>query len=224
MTNLERGFMFFAGTVAAAGVLLQADLTCRICFAQGAGLGTALLKAASDFTFLTNLLVAVSYFIAALGPHSAPGRFLVRPSVRTGLFLYIGLAALFYVLFLSPRWDPRGWQMVANVLLHYVTPALYLLFWLLFVPGSLLPWRLAGQWLFYPAVYLGFVLARGSWTQDYPDLLRMANAPDGLLSWGLIVAGLGAFLAGGLCLIQLCRVRAQRAERAAEAARQRAGA
>lgn len=221
MPLLERRFMLVAGLLAVAGVLLQADLTFSYYLAKGWSFGAALLKFVSYFTILTNTLVAVTYLSGAIGPRSALGRFFARPSVRTGVFLYTGLAGLLYAVLLSQMWNPRGWQLVADVLMHYVTPALYLLFWLLFVPGSLLPWRLAFQWLLYPAGYLAFILARGFFTHDYPYPFMNAHRLGWLPSLGNVSTGCFVFIAGGLFLIQLCRVRAQRATRAAEAAHAR---
>jgi hypothetical protein len=53
-------------------------------------------------------------------------------------------------------------------LLHYVTPALFLLDWLLFVPKGRVPWRTIFSALVFPLVYIGWTLLHGAQTGWYP--------------------------------------------------------
>ena len=73
-----------------------------------------------------------------------------------------------YNLVLRFLWDPQGWQLVADELLHTVIPLLFLLYWFLFVKRRNLYWKDAFLWLIYPFVYLLYVFFRGAITGLYP--------------------------------------------------------
>jgi hypothetical protein len=71
----------------------------------------------------------------ALAPRSAPGRVLMRPGVATAVALYIGVTGLVYFFVLRHLGGPEG-QQYCRPTLHYATPVLYLIFWLLAVMES----------------------------------------------------------------------------------------
>jgi hypothetical protein len=94
----------------------------------------------SYFTILSNILVALALSATAYG---ATRSALVWPSVQTGIALYIAVTLVTYVLVLRnvcgdlvadgvtelPAYcDPSTWAIVADRLLHYVMPVVYLLF------------------------------------------------------------------------------------------------
>lgn len=118
----------------------------------------------SYFTILTNIVAAVAMTASVL----APGSFFDRPSVRTAIATYIIVVGVVYHLILRDLWNPQGWQWIADVSLHYVTPVLFALDWLLFVPKRGVAWTTALDALVYPLVYMGWTLWHGSWSGFYP--------------------------------------------------------
>ena len=76
-----------------------------------------------------------------LAPRSALGRFCGEPAVRTAVALYIAVTGGVYVLVLRHLWAPQGLQWLADTLLHYVTPVLFVIDWLALSPARTLPWR-----------------------------------------------------------------------------------
>jgi hypothetical protein len=118
----------------------------------------------SYFTILTNILVATALTASVLKPNS----FFDRPSVRTAITAYIIVVAVTYHLLLRDLWDPQGWQWLADITLHYVTPIQFVLDWLLFVPKREIPWKTALIALAYPLVYMAWTLWHGSWNGFYP--------------------------------------------------------
>lgn len=171
----------------------------------GLSLAVVVMKLLSYFTILANLLVLGSYAFTLVVPDSRLGNSFGRPSVSTGLLLYIALVSSLYTILLARIWHPPGWQGVANVILHYATPLLYLAYWLLFVPKETLPWRLALIWLAFPAGYLIWVLGRGAILGDYPYFF-MNPASLGYSRLLLYALGLtGVFYACGLGLIAWTR-------------------
>jgi hypothetical protein len=128
----------------------------------------ALITYLSFFTILTNLLVALVFTAIAIGPAQTRLQFFLSPSVQAATAVYITIVGIVYQLLLRQIWNPQGAQWVADVLLHTIIPAGYVLFWLLFAPRAGLRWKDAVNWLVYPAVYLLYVLARGAMSGLYP--------------------------------------------------------
>lgn len=53
-------------------------------------------------------------------------------------------------------------------MLHYIVPALTLLYWLLLRHPQRLPAWQPLAWCIYPIGYLGYALIRGAWLGSYP--------------------------------------------------------
>jgi hypothetical protein len=122
----------------------------------------------SFFTILSNCLVALAMALPVVAPGSALGRYFDRPAIRTAIAAYILIVGAVYHLVLRTIWDPQGGALAADILLHYVTPALFLLDWLLFVPKGSAPWSTVAKALIFPLVYIGWTLLHGSQTGWYP--------------------------------------------------------
>ncbi len=62
----------------------------------------------------------------------------------------------------------QGWALFFEHVLHYVTPPLFVLDWLLFVPKGEVAWRNGIACLGFPAAYVGWTLAHGAVSGWYP--------------------------------------------------------
>lgn len=88
--------------------------------------------------------------------------------------LLIGLAALVLQfsltipLLLAGLWAPEAWFKVADVTLHYVTPSLYIIWWLVFQPHGTLQFRDVPLMLAPPLIYLVYAMIRGAIVAEYP--------------------------------------------------------
>ena len=122
----------------------------------------------SYFTILTNIIVAVHFTVLLLKKRTYDKGWFINPKTSTAITVYIVIVGVVYNLVLRPLWDPQGWQLVADELLHTIIPILFLLYWLIFVNRRNLHWKDAFLWLLYPFIYLVFVLLRGSITSLYP--------------------------------------------------------
>jgi hypothetical protein len=162
---------------------------------EGAELTKWIIEYFCFFTILTNCLAALAMALPVIAPGSTPGRFLDQPSVRTAIASYIVIVAAVYHLILRQYWDPKGWAQVADVLLHYVTPAMFVLDWLVFVPKGQVPWRTVVTSLVFPLIYVAWTLVHGAQTNWYPyPCVDVASL--GLEQVLMNVAGLlGVFLA-----------------------------
>jgi hypothetical protein len=171
----------------------------------GAALPTSSVHFFSFFTILTNLLTALAMLAPVVAPDSGLGRFLDRPSVRTAIVGYIVIVGTVYYTLLRKLDNATGLHLYLEYVLHYVTPPLFVLDWLLFVPKGEIGWRNGVDSLTYPIAYLAWTLAHGAFAGWYPypfiDVSKLGYGRMLLNSAGLILA----FLAIELLLVALDR-------------------
>jgi len=163
--HLYRAFSAVTGWFA---LILQLYLLIQIAIENGASPITGVMKFFDYFTILSNILVA-SVFTAHLVRSSHPlVRFLTQPKVKGGVAVYITITAIIYILILDQTWDPQGLALLANVLLHYVMPILYVLDWFLLTPKGQLTWKDALRWLLFPLGFAVWALFWGAIFGFYP--------------------------------------------------------
>jgi hypothetical protein len=201
---LPRGpFTLALALLAWSGVLLQLALS----LARGPSVAQGLVAYLGYFTVLTNLLVA-SALSAVLLRRPA---WLARPQVLACAAASIALVGIAYHLLLRHVWDPQGAQWGADMLLHYATPWLYVLWWVLRAPMPVLRWWVPFAWALYPAGYLLYALLRGAWLGSYPyPFIDVAQLGYG----GTLVNALGlllAFLVVAWALVGVKRLMEKRA-------------
>jgi hypothetical protein len=161
----------------------------------------------SFFTILTNFLVALVFTAAAFRVRAGWGQWLLRPSVQAGTTVYIVIVCIVYQILLRHLWNPQGAQYVADLLLHSVLPAGYVLYWWFFAPREGLIWKNAIAWLVYPGAYLVYILARGAVSGLYPyhfiDVTALGYEGVIARSAGLMLV----FLGTGLLVVAIARQR-----------------
>ena len=169
------------------------------------GPAAATVRFFSFFTILTNTLVAVAYTAVLLPGSTVITQFFRRPSVQSGIALSIALVGVVYSLLLRRIWDPQGWQLVADHLLHDIAPLLYVAFWLMWVPKAGLHYADAGRWALYPIAYFAYSLAQARLTgwYPYPFLDVGALGYAGVLRNALTI--LAVFVAAGLAMVAASR-------------------
>src|SRR6476646_4180922 len=89
-------------------------------------------------------------------PHSSASQLLCNPSFRTSTMSYSALTALVYFAFLRDIGHDDGLERRADQILHYVTPALFFVDWLLIVPRGYVAFRAIPRFLIYPALYVAW--------------------------------------------------------------------
>lgn len=179
-------------------VLLHVDMT-----ANGASAIEAFWRFFAYFTILTNTFVTLVMARAAVSPDARSG--LNAPRVELLAVTSILFVCIVYNILLASRWNPEGWQKVADVIVHNIAPLVFALFWLR-RPHERLKWSdaaFAGLW---PLGYAVYGLARGQLDGFYPyffmDPTQASWAQVGINVGGLFVA----FLIGAGLLIGLSRV------------------
>lgn len=137
------------------------------------------------FTHLTNLGLVLVY-LGELSGWRWLGWFR-RPNTQALMAGFITLVMVFYHFMLAPYYEMEGALAVATILLHYVTPLAYLVWWAAFAQHGTLQFRDI-PWMLVPgAIYVAWVLVRGLWAREYPyDILN----PD-KFGYGGVAIGVG---------------------------------
>lgn len=152
--------------VGLAALVVQFSLTIPLRLANGDSLVGAVTYYFTFFTILTNLALVLIY-LSELVPAAWLGWFRA-PVTRGMLAAAITLVMLFYHFVLAGLWAPEGWFKAADVTLHYVTPSLYVAWWLILQPHGLLRWRDIPMMLAPPLAYLIYAMLRGAIVGEYP--------------------------------------------------------
>ena len=155
-----------AGILGWAALILQYALV--LTGIMGADSFTRSINFFSYFTILTNVLAAIALTLPWLAPQSALGEFFSRPSVRTAITTYIIIVMTIVYFVLRHLVNLQGWDFVADVLLHYVMPVIFVIDWLFLVPKQSLKVSDTLGWLAYPVVYLIWTFIHGAYSGFYP--------------------------------------------------------
>lgn len=161
------------------------------------------------FTFWMNAIAAMSMAAPVVAPNSLVGTFLSKPGVRAAIAANLLVVGGVYHFLLSTPFE-LSWGAMADVLLHYITPALYIADWLLFVPRGRLVWRGGVLALLLPIGYGTWTLLYGVATQWSPyPFLETSSLAVGQLA--LNISGLlGLFISISAVLVLLDRIPAWR--------------
>jgi hypothetical protein len=146
------------------------------------------------FTIIGNLALAIAMTVVASGRRASP-------LVLGGLTLAILLVGIVYRTLLAGMHPLSGLPLIANILLHDVSPIAMAAYWLLFVPRGRLRWSAPWWWTLFPASYLLYVLARGQLDGRYPypfiDVARL-----GWMQVALNASGIAfAFVLAGFAMV-----------------------
>jgi len=208
----------FAATAAALGwfaLILQWLFSIQLSIEKGQGALAGTWIYFGFYTILTNILVALAFTSAALGPRNRFTRFFLRAGTCTALAMSIIVVSAVYNVMLRQLWHPQGWQLFADATLHDAMPLAFLGYWWFAVPKASLAWRQIPAWLGYPALYFGYALARGAINDWYPypflDVTTLGYAQ--VVINALLV--LLFFIAVALALMGLARWQARRAAQTA---------
>ncbi|WP_246524682.1 Pr6Pr family membrane protein [Sphingobium phenoxybenzoativorans] len=136
--------------IAWAGLSIQFAAT----FGQNGSAAQTLWILLRFFTVTTNLLVAILFTALAVGRA-------VSPRMITGVMLAIMLVGIVYMLLLRGLLELSGGALLADMLLHKVTPVLVPLWWLAFASKGASQRTDPLLWAIFPALYLPYALARG---------------------------------------------------------------
>lgn len=190
-----------------AGLLLQYALLYRDMSAGGASVFEVTWRYFAYFTLITNTLVTAVFASAALRPGRNHG--LNAPRIELMTVTSIVFVCVVYNLLLASRWDPQGWQKVADVIVHQIVPAMFALYWIA-RPRGVLAWRDAMFAAIWPAAYAVYGLTRGAIDGYYPYFFMDPSTtpvPQVSLNLAALVA---SFIAGAVVFVAADRTLGRR--------------
>ncbi|MGE0501877.1 MAG: Pr6Pr family membrane protein [Rhizobiaceae bacterium] len=182
-----------------AALLLQFAITVPSAMEAGRSLPGAIVFYFSFFTILTNLAAVV---VHAAGVFDASLSVFARPRIRAGVVVSMVVVFMVYATVLARLWQPEGLFLVCDILLHYVTPAIMLLWWLVAGRDGTTRFADIPSWLAYPILYAAYVFARAPIAGEvpYPFLNLATNGIGGVALSVLLMTGLFAVVSATVVL------------------------
>lgn len=189
-----------------AGLVLQLFVLIQIFRTQGATALQAAWRFLGYFTILSNIAAAIILTHSVTHPQSISG--LNGPRFELTTATAIAMVCLVYAVILRALWNPEHWQKLADVILHDITPVLFVVY--LVLRGHAFTWRDALYALIPPVAYVLYAFTRGSFDGWYAyhflDPTRL-SAPRLALH---MITLLAAFWITALILIALTLLTKQR--------------
>lgn len=168
---MAAGFHLLTALVVTIGLVWQLVLVIQsvnvLVDSSGAvpGVSTRIIRYFSYFTVQSNILVAITAASLAIDP-DRDGR--VWRIVRLAALFGITVTGLIYSTLLRGIVDLHGAGAITNALLHYVSPIMAVLGWLLFGPRPRIDENTLVLSLIWPALYVIYSFAHGAASDWYP--------------------------------------------------------
>jgi hypothetical protein len=194
--QLRRAATLIGFIVGAGALLLQFYLTLTIRAEQGRDLIGTLVFFFTFFTILTNIMLVLVYLGDLI-----PAAWLKwwRSAVTRGMMAgAIALVGIFNHLLLASLQTLEGLPLLADTLLHYVTPALFVAWWLAFQPKGQLRYANIPVMILPTCIWTVWAMARGAVIGEYPyPILNAAKLGYGQVAINCV------FVLAGLVVIYL---------------------
>jgi hypothetical protein len=182
-------FIAATGALVGAGALiLQFMLIVQVLASMGYGPVVAVWIYFSYLTMFVNLFAFAILMRGAISPHNHARWTGERALLCVAATLVVG--GFVYTILMRPILNPQGLQNLADILLHHVTPVLFVAYFLMRGAGDL-RWRDAWRALILPVAYCIYALARGRLDGWYPyafldpQKLSMEQLAINILALGL---------------------------------------
>lgn len=170
--DVARWLHVAVGAVAAAGPVIQLVLL----FAGGEDansgtsaaavpIGLRLLRFFSYFTIQSNILVLIAAILLALRPHRDG---VVWRVLQLDALLAIVITGIMFATILAPLVQLEGTAFLATVLMHYVSPWLFLASWLLVGPRPRIGWNTVLAAFIWPVAWIAYTLIHGAISGWWP--------------------------------------------------------
>jgi hypothetical protein len=172
--------------ISLTGLLVQFEAT----LTQTGSVGDTLWTLLRFFTIWANMLVAFTLGAIALGRA-------VSPRLIGGMLLSISLVGIIYGLLLRGLLSLSGGALLADTLLHKVTPLLVPIWWIAFAIKGRLGRRDPWIWAIFPAVYLPYALLRGMAEGHYAyPFINVTKLGIGQVAINAALIAIGFVMAG----------------------------
>ncbi|ANN59575.1 hypothetical protein EFV37_24635 [Mesorhizobium loti] len=198
------------------GLVLQFCISIPASMEAGRSLLGSIVFLFSFFTILTNIGAVLVYtsLLSSTGYAWLPA--FAGPRMRAGVAVSITVVFIVYATVLARLWQPQGLFLLCDVLLHYVTPVLFVLWWLVAGADGRTRWSDISWWMLYPIAYLAYALVRAPIAGEVPypflDVAKngaasVAIAALAITALFLVISIIAAFIDRGIGHREAKRVR-----------------
>ncbi len=161
--SIKKTYEIFATAVVTFGLIVQFFIIKDRVDIDGMSWFASFKMSLSYMTIWTNILVCVTLWNLALDKKN----FLTTHSSLSAIVVYILIVGVVYHFALSHLWHPTGKIWVTDKIFHYISPALFTIYWMLFEPKEKMSYNQSIKWLWYPAIYATLTLVNGLITNEY---------------------------------------------------------
>ncbi|MBG1231248.1 Pr6Pr family membrane protein [Aestuariivirga litoralis] len=195
---LQRFYEMLGAAFVALAVITQFIVSVPAFEEKGMSFAGSMVNVLSFFTILTNIAVVLFYLASLLNWKSS---ILRSPKWQAAMALYIAIVACVYIAVLQDIWEPQGIFKLLDISLHYISPALFILYWLIFVPKGATAYLDSFTWLAPGLAYVVYAVSRGALTGLYPYPFLDAGTLGYLIVLRNVVFLLAFFFALGLVVV-----------------------
>ena len=181
-------------------LIVQLWLLVQVMAVDGRSAALALWRFVGYFTILTNIVAALTLTHGAVRP--GVGKGLGSPAFELAMVVATVMVGIVYSVALRAVWDPQGWQLVVDRVLHDLMPILFVLYWLLRPHGDL-RFRHAILALIYPLAYCTYAMVRGTFDGWYAYHFLDPSSLEPLVLARNVAVLTTVFLAIGLVFVRL---------------------
>ena len=160
----QKPYEALAAGVGALGLVTQFFFSVAQFVANGMTTAGAIVTFFSFFTILGNIF-AVLFYVASLFDFKGA---LTSPRWQTAMAIYMAIIGTIYIAILQGIWEPQGIFKVLDITLHYITPALAVIYWLFFIVKGQTLYGDSTKWVIPGILYVIYALTRGAITNAYP--------------------------------------------------------
>lgn len=165
MLSEARARTYFAGValLVGTGLVLQVVLAATNESGSFGSVAGRIFNFFCFFTVLSNIAVAVTHAMLARDPFRPSTAFRVARIVAV---LCIAVTGVVFHLALASLQELTGWDLLADTILHTLSPILAVVGWFVLGPRGALDGRIVRLAVLPPAGWLVFTMVRGSFVQD----------------------------------------------------------
>lgn len=161
-SNLNRILLYVLFISAWGGLIAQIAAL----LSKNLDFGFTAVNFISYFTVQSNIFVALLASYWVFSKNESKSKYLKL--FEFGTLVNITVTGIIYNVILAGIWQPQGLDLVADTLLHTVTPILFVVYWYLGRSKWRWEYQLAFVWLLYPVLYFVYSILRGSMVDWYP--------------------------------------------------------
>lgn len=163
----KRNFEIIAALIVLGAVFSQyAEVIYKVLVYKENTLFNETLRYWGYMTIWTNTLVGL-IFLASFSKIKKL-QFLQNYALKSATVIYIFIVAIIYHLFLRLTEFDNLLSQINDFIFHTLTPAIYIVYWFVFVPKKKLSFSAVSKWMLYPAIYGLFVILKGELNNSYP--------------------------------------------------------